>query len=115
MARKRLPTRRPNLTATAEWRDNAVHVTVGLDASGAVREVFARAQRSESEIDLVVDDVGVLLSLALQNDVTLAEVTHSMGRLPDGRPASVVALVADVALRVEAELRGPVLVAGGAP
>jgi hypothetical protein len=111
--RVRLRSRRPNVTSTVVWPangSNAIHVTLGFDDKGNVREVFARAKRPESEIDLVVDDAAVLISLALQFGATLGQVTHSLGRLPDGGPASVVALVADVALKTEAELRGPQLV-----
>ena len=112
MARERLPSRRPNITATAAWPldgDNAIHVTLGIDVAGNVREVFARARRPESEIDLVADDAAVLVSLLLRHGASLKEITHSLGRLPDGRPSSVVALVADVALKLETELRGPQL------
>jgi hypothetical protein len=107
--RSRLPNRRASLTATAAWPTNGsnfVHVSVGFAPDGAIAEVFARAARPESGIDLVADDAGVLVSLLLQHGVRLRDITHSLGRLPDGNPASVVALVADTALKIEREFAG---------
>lgn len=110
MARNRLPNRRNAHTVTRRWplgSDSKLHVAIGPDASGRTREVFARAQRPDSDLDTVCDDAGVLLSLLLQHDVTLGEIAHSIGRTSDGRPASVIGLLVDVAGEIERELAEP--------
>ena len=87
MTRERLPNKRQSMTATAAWPPdggNRIHLSVGLNALGQIREIFARAARPESGIDLIVDDVSVLLSLLLQHGVSLKQITHSLGRLSDG-------------------------------
>ena len=88
MMRARLPDRRPSVNLPVIWRaesgDHAFTLTVGLDpASGALREVFyADGQRSGSAMQHSIQDVCVVISLALQHGITPKAMAGSLGRVP---------------------------------
>jgi hypothetical protein len=89
--RLRLPSRRPGITdrvtmqvsgSPAEYR---AHVTVNFDpATGRPAEIFARATgRTTTFIDTLLDDIAVLISLALQHGASPEDLQKSMSRAPD--------------------------------
>lgn len=80
MIRRRLPNRRP-----AERHDLVVGsaryaVTIGLDELGRPRELFIDGPRIGSDMDALLDDVAVTVSIALQHGVPAAALAASMGR-----------------------------------
>ena len=108
--RKRLPNRRPAITATLEVEGQSVEVTIGLaPESGAVREVFLAAGKTGSMLDGLLADAAVAISVALQHGVPPAALAKSVGRLPNGsiapadldqlqtgrRPASLIGAALD--------------------
>jgi hypothetical protein len=107
-ARTRLPARRQSITVAGAWPiDGGVplHISIGLDDASHVREIFARAKRPDTDLDNVVDDGAVLVSLLLQYGASLAEIEHSLGRSSDGQATSVIGQIVDIAREIEAEIR----------
>ncbi len=97
MSRERLPTRRPSETETIEHGGARFDVTLGLFPDGRVGEVFASGAKSGSELDGLLDDSAILISLLLQNGVEPAALAKTMGRLGDGTaPASVIGAIVDL-------------------
>lgn len=87
-----LPDRRPSMTVTQLWRGTRLAVTVGFDpVSGLPREVFANARREDndapilegSDMQAVLADACVIISIALQFGVGPAALAKSLGCVPD--------------------------------
>ena len=85
-ARRRLPARRASLTQPIEAGDIAAYATIGFDPeTGKPAELFLRPRagaRVGSATDHLVDDVAVVISVALQHGVSARALARSMGRLP---------------------------------
>lgn len=95
MSRATLPTRRPNATRTLEINGHRIHLTIGFNSLAEPREVFARLEKPGSDLDLLLDDIGVLISLTLQHGAGTAALAHSMGRLSSGERASILGHLVD--------------------
>ena len=76
-------------------------MTIGFFADGHPGEIFCDGAKIGSEMDLLIDDACVALSMLLQYGAEPQALAHSMGRLGDGAPASIIGALA-------------ILVAGGA-
>jgi hypothetical protein len=100
IGRERLPNRRPSITATLEWRNSPLRVSVGFNHDGKPLEIFARASKPDSDLDCDVDDIAVALSRLLQRGDQLSSIARGIGRLPDGSPSSIVGAIIDEALRL---------------
>lgn len=98
--RERLPSRRGAATITVEWRGRPMFLLVSRRL-GRPLEIFARAGKPDSDLDMTADDIAVLISLALQHGVELDAIRHSLGRLPDGSPASIAGAVVNAAIEIE--------------
>ncbi len=94
--RIRLPNRRPNETADLLFEGQRYHVTVGFAQDGQPREVFCHGAKVGSNMDLLLDDACVALSLLLQHGIEPRGLTHSMGRLGDGAAASIIGALVDL-------------------
>jgi hypothetical protein len=94
--RTRLPTRRPNETVGLLFEGQRYHVTVGFALDGKPAEVFCHGAKVGSGMDLLLDDACVALSLLLQHGVEPPDLAHSMGRLADGAPASIIGAMVDL-------------------
>lgn len=113
-ARTRLPNRRPAATAEVIWRtadgQHAFTVTAGFDASGTIAEVFyADGQKSGSMLQHTIQDACVVISIALQHGVALADLAHSLGRVPLGdedAPASPIGAIVDKLAGLAGEIAG---------
>ena len=108
IARERLPNRRTGITDNLHWsfegRDagRRIHVTANLAPRGAVLETFLRGGgQVGSERDFLLDDIAVLVSRDLQHGDTIAALAAGVGRLPDGRPSSVIGAILDKLLALE--------------
>ncbi|WP_158966231.1 TSCPD domain-containing protein [Chachezhania sediminis] len=110
--RNRLPNRRPSLTVSVDWQNHAFALTVGVDPrDGRLSEVFyADGQKSGTALQHTVQDACVIISVALQHGVPIADLTHSLGRVPGAMgvegPASPVGAVAEALAALDAELGG---------
>ena len=98
MSRERLPTRRPNQTMDLVYDGTLYAVTVGFQPdTGEPREIFTHGARVGSNMDGILDDACILLSLLLQHRVEPAALARSMGRLgKDGQAASVIGALSDL-------------------
>jgi len=82
--RKKLPHRRPNITGVMQWAGRHITVTIGYDpVSGNAREVFASGARFGSDVQAVIDDACVVISLALQFGVEPVGLSRSLGTMPN--------------------------------
>ena len=93
MTRARLPNRRPSLVQEITYRGQPISVTIGFD--GIVpREVFANGARDGSDMQHILSDACVMISIALQHGVAASELAHSLGTVPavvDGEEMDVPA------------------------
>ena len=109
--RQRLPNRRRQETVELEFGEHQYAVSVGLDPSGAIREVFVAGQKQGSTLDATLDDAAIVISIALQRGATAAELRRSMSRLGGGlgaatEPASPIGAVVDLVAEIEREAPG---------
>ena len=114
MPRERLPDRRPNQTIDMFYDGTRYAVTVGFQPdSGEPREIFTHGARVGSNMDGILDDACILLSLLLQHRVEPAALARSMGRLGrGGQAASVIGALADL---LAGKAAGPSSPRGAAP
>ena len=102
MTRKTLPDRRPSCTRMVQWAGQTFPVTLGIDPmTGDVREVFADVARG-GDLQWVVSDSCVIVSLALQHGIAPADLAKSLGRVPSWQgevPASPLGAVVEAILR----------------
>ena len=98
--RRRLPPRRHSETRRLAWAGQTIHVTVGYDDRLQPKEIFyAGGYRSGSDMEALVSDLCIALSVMLQHDgVTAAALGKSMGETFDVRtgepmPASILGLL----------------------
>ena len=97
MSRDTLPNRRPNETRMLIFGGMSFAVTIGFyPFDGRPGEVFASGAKSGCDLDYLLDDACVALSLLLQHGVAPAKLAHAMGRAGDGAtPASIIGALAD--------------------
>lgn len=98
MSRRRLPHRRPSITRTLMHDGRAYAVSLGFDPADAwLGEVFTHGAKVGSNMDGILDDACIALSLLLQHGVEPAALAATMGRLGDGTtPASIIGALADL-------------------
>lgn len=101
MSRRRLPNRRPSVTAELIHDGCAYAVSAGFDpADGWLGEVFTHGAKVGSNMDGILDDACIALSLLLQHGVEPTALASTMGRLGDGKtPASIIGALADLLTR----------------
>ena len=100
MTRQRLPNRRKNETVDVTHDGRVYAVTLGFDpATGEVREIFTQGKVG-SDMDAILADTSILLSIMLQHGVQPSSFVGSMGRLgASGEPASVIGRLAGLLVR----------------
>jgi hypothetical protein len=99
--RRRLPNRRPARTVDLVFCGALYQVTIGyrFDVRTFVSEpaeVFTGGAKPGSEMDAILDDACVTLSLLLQHGVAPAALALSVGRAEGAVPASVIGALADL-------------------
>lgn len=110
MDRSKLPNRRPNTTVKMTHKGMTFHVTVGWDIkTGKVAEVFGNARQATTDIDYMIADACVAISIALQRGATAEELLHSMHFVPvvghpdiTREPASLMGKIVAAILQEEA-------------
>ena len=104
MPRERLPNRRANETVNVAHGGHAYAVTLGFaPATGEVREIFTTGKVG-SDMDAILNDVCILLSILLQHGVQPSTFAGSMGELgPGGEPASIIGRLAGLLVRQRGE------------
>ena len=110
MSRARLPERRPNETIDLAFAGRRFAVTVGFYPNGRPGEVFTSGVKVGSDLDAILADACVAVSLLLQHGVEPAALARAMGRAGDGiTPASVIGALSDLLSTADAAngLSGP--------
>ena len=80
------------MTDTVKWCGRRYAVGCGFDPAGRVREVFLSGYRVGSELDSLLDDACVLVSIMLQGGWRPEELARHLGRqsvMPDAPAASL--------------------------
>jgi hypothetical protein len=97
MSRQRLPDRRAAETVQLEHGGTRFMVTIGFYPDGRPGEVFVYGVRTGSSLDALLADACVVISCLMQHGVEPRELAHSMGRLGNAKPASIIGAVIDLA------------------
>jgi hypothetical protein len=103
MTRVRLLDRRAAETVELEHGGQRFTVTVGFYPDGRPGEVFTHGLRSGSNLDGLLADACVVVSLLMQHGVEAREIASSMGRLGNAEPASIIGAVIDFAVSAAGE------------
>ncbi len=106
--RRHMASRRPAITFQVKHQTHGgaefpYHVTVGLyrDQSIDIGEIFINtAGKAGSDIDTMVSDAAVAVSLALQYGCPIEVLRSAMKRNPDGSPAGLMSHALDEAAKV---------------
>ncbi len=80
--RNRLPERRRNVTEEVGFAGQVWTICIGFDDAGQPREVFADGRREGSQLQAFIDDVCIVVSIALQHAIAPAALAHSLGTVP---------------------------------
>ena len=92
--RRKPPNRRPSITHKLQSAHGKTYVTIGYSLETMQPcEVFISGPKAGSDLQSLLDDAGVLLSLALQYDVPYKQLLHS---LHSGREEGAASLLGKV-------------------
>ncbi len=103
--RQRLPDRRIQTIQVMRWQGTELQWAVGYDRKGRAREVFVNGHKVGSDIEALVQDGCVLLSLLLQHGADPKDIAESLGREgidPNAPAASLFGLLTAELPKVEA-------------
>lgn len=94
------------MTRTINWAGSEFSVSVGFwPDNGQPAEVFAAGSKTGSDMQTLLADSCVILSLALQYGIEPGALLHSLARVPasktESAPASIIGTIC------EALLQGP--------
>ena len=107
--RQKLPNRRRQQTDELRHGEHTFLVSCGFDDAGRVKEVFAKGFRQGTDMDALIDDAMILLSIAQQHGETAERIRGSMSRHGGGisaatEPASIIGAVVDLVAEIEREI-----------
>lgn len=91
MIRRRLPNRRAAVTHDLEVDDRRYQASIGFDELGRPRELFLTGPKAGSNMAVVLADLAVAVSVALQHGVTAEAMALSVGR--SGSPPVATSVV----------------------
>jgi hypothetical protein len=95
MSRARLPNRRPCEILDIQFRGARYSLLIGRFEDGTIGEVFAEPRKVASDGAEDSRDVGIIISIALQNGVPLESMRAAVSRIEQGRPSSLTGYVLD--------------------
>ena len=102
MSRENLPNRRTSFTESITTTDNqTIAATIGVDQNLRPREVFLTGAKEGSHMSFLLDDASVIISIALQHNITARELSHSVS------PNRTSILAAALELIIHYEENGP--------
>jgi len=93
--RERLPDRRGCDTRYMRVGKQEYVVTVGHYGNGSVGEIFVSGAKAGSDMEAVMRDGAILLSLALQHGVPIETMRGAITREGDGTASSIIGAVLD--------------------
>ena len=97
--RNRLNNRRQVSTVSLVWPPSSgsrYHITAGEYEDGRPGEVWVLGAKVGSEIDALLDDASILMSVLIQVGYDTADIKHSLGRVNGGGRASIIGVMADL-------------------
>jgi hypothetical protein len=100
MTRERLPNRRAAETVQLEHGGTRFMVTIGFYPDGRPGELFTHGIRTGSGLDALLSDACIVVSCLLQHGVEPKALAHSMSRLGNTEPASILGAVIDLATAI---------------
>lgn len=103
MTRERLPDRRANVSVGIHTQGAAGRATWGFYADGRPAELFLDVGKPGSGMAEAARDAALVLSIALQHGVPLAEIAAALSRDPSGAAAGPVGVAVDALAALEAE------------
>lgn len=98
MTRARLPNRRAGHNSVIECDGLTAVCTVNLWHDGTPGEIFLDVGKPGAQIDLIARDAACLWSIARQYGAPADVLAHSLARLEDGSPATILGVAADLAV-----------------
>lgn len=114
--RRRLPDCRRNETVAFTFQNSRGEKLIyeacfGLDAKDVVREVFCNVAKTGTDLQALINDACVNMSISLQFGARIGDLAHALGELrdevdPENRPASILGAIAVAGAELEAELAG---------
>lgn len=118
-ARAGLPDRRPHFSHTMQFCGRSYLVGIGYDSEGQAREVWGDGAHQGSELDAMIDDGCILMSLLLQLSYPAEAIAQHLGRESTQAPepgidtvdlgaASIFGAIARIVRTAEA-IDGPVV------
>ncbi len=108
MTRERMNNRRDSdlISLVVNGREYTIGVSYTNDER--ILELFLDTMKCGSEMSDIVKDLAVVISVALQNHVLAEKMAHSVGRHPDGEPATIVGAALDFMIETEKGKNGDV-------
>jgi hypothetical protein len=103
-SRERLPNRRPALTIDLLVGPRSYAATIGFDRHGAPKEIFLAGAREGSDMQAVLDDTAITISLALQHGISARALAAALSRISSGGAASIIGAAADLLSQYEGAL-----------
>lgn len=104
-ARARLPGKRPGVNVEIATDGIAAICTVNVFQDGTPGEMFLDVGKPGSTVDLISRDAACLWSLAVQYGAPPDVLAHSLARLEDGSPATIIGAASDLAVSAAAAYR----------
>lgn len=103
MPRERLPNRRVNRSVDLIWQGHIFTLTVGFFDKTLKRlgEIFADSGKTPENVQQVVQDTCVIISISLQYGVPLSALVKSILRHDNGQPYTVIGALCDVLERTD--------------
>lgn len=102
--RERLPNRRLQGTHRLELAGTTIFLGIGLDLAGKPREVFLTGGKDGSEIQLLVQHLAIILSIALQRGASPQDLLKTVARSAELDPKWPALLVPAVLDKLIAEM-----------
>ena len=102
--RKKLNNRRPSETFQVKNNYAKLYCSIGFNEKNKIKEVFYTGRgKGGSDMDTLLYDIGVLISLALQNNINIDQLLGSCCKNEDGTYASPIGLGLEKANNIEKE------------
>ena len=102
MSRVRLSNRRRHLLETMKWEGRRWEVCVGFNEQSLAREIFIDGAKVGSELEALVDDACVAISLLLQCGMPAVELAKHLAREGTTSGAPVASVLGAAVERIAA-------------
>ena len=109
MSRTRLLNRRPQISTEIVFGGQLWTLSCGFDDGGKVRELFLFTTLGGSDIEALVDDAAIMISLLLQHGLSIRDLARHLGRQgidATAPAASLLGLAVITAAKIEAHEGG---------